>query len=40
MTLEEKLELLHSLGRGESLELSVIEGNPSSPSTTGQMLEP
>jgi hypothetical protein len=30
MTLEEKLELLHSLRRGEPVELPVIEGSPTS----------
>jgi hypothetical protein len=40
MTLEEKLQLLHSLRRGESVELPVIDGSSHSPSTTGNELEP
>jgi hypothetical protein len=40
MTLEEKLQLLHSLRRGEPVALPVIEGSSHSPSTTGNELEP
>jgi hypothetical protein len=39
MTLEEKLELLRSLQRGESVELPVIEGSFHTPSTAGDELE-
>jgi hypothetical protein len=39
MTLEEKLELLHSLRRGEPFEQAVIEGAPTAPTSSNE-LEP
>jgi len=35
MTLEEKLELLHSLQRGEQVALPMVEGSSHRSSTTG-----
>jgi hypothetical protein len=40
MTLEDKLQLLHSLRRGEPVDLAVIDGSSHSSSTTANELEP